>query len=126
MQTTLKATDEYTSFESTIRFYSLEINFLLKTLTKEYGVFSSKEKIKKLDTFWKAFEKFSKRLKDLSDERKQAELDQTILELYPNTIQNSSLENSWRKYFMAELSCVLYELQTLKNALYDYLENPEE
>lgn len=124
MKPFLKTSGTDTAFESSIQLYSMEINFLLKILTSEYRTFTSIEKIKKLDSFWKSFEKFAKRLKDLDDEKKQFDLDISVMN--SAIVQNSSLQTSKEKYFMVELSYALYELQILKNKVYSYLEHSSE
>jgi hypothetical protein len=121
MTTILQIHQEHSVIESNIKFYSLEINFLLKILTHEYAIMASKDKIKILDTFWKAFEKYSIRLKKLSDEIKKEEQD--FLLMYESNNEDTESGKAKEEYIISEFSVIQDELKLLKQSLYDYLEN---
>ncbi len=121
MTTTLEIHREHNILESNIKFYSQEINFLLKTLTKEYAIMASKDKIKTLDAFWKEFEKHASGLQRLSNEIKKDEGE--IYSMYTNSTEYIVKNTSREEQLMSEFLIIISELKLLKQSLYDYLEN---
>jgi hypothetical protein len=121
MATILQSHREHAILESNIRFYALEINFLLKILTREYGIMASKEKIKMLDSFWKEFEKYGIKMCMLSEKIQKKEHGLHVM--YAKNPENTPENISREETIMSEFSATVDELKLLKQSLYDYLEN---
>lgn len=112
---------EYTLLESEIRFYTLEINFLLKILTREYGIMLDQKKIKALDAFWKEFEKYSGELKQLNEKIREREYN--LANLYKDKTGSVLKENQYEAQLSAEFTDIHKKIKILKETLYDYLDN---
>lgn len=121
MTTILQIHREHSIIESNIKFYSQEINFLLKILTREYAIMANKSKIKILDSFWKEFEKYAIRLNALSNEIKKDEQD--FYRMSTNNKEDLEKNTKNEEHYISECSAIIDELKLLKQSLYDYLEN---
>lgn len=119
METTIKNPEPQSDLEADIQFYKQEINFLLKTLTKEYSIcMTHQPSVKLLDSYWKEFEKYKHKL---------TELEHTIhvqkQELVLFCKKKLTFSEAEEKKISAEFHTIIQSLKKIKKNFYNYLES---
>lgn len=119
METTIESRKSQSELEADIRFYKQEINFLLKTLTKEYSIcMTHQPSVKLLDSYWKEFEKYKHKLNEL-ELTLQAQKQDLVLFCK----KKLSYDETEEKKMMAEFYNIIQSLKKIKTNFYNYLES---
>jgi hypothetical protein len=112
---------DHLELESDLLFYKQEISFLLKIIAPEYSKSVSIEKIKLLDSYWKEFEKYYKKLEQLISEIKEHEYNLSLV--YRENFKQMLSTKLTETGIVVEYINLRNALRAVKASLYDFLGN---